>query len=152
MLVAGQCSIYAARPQACRNYDCRIFTAADIAPGGADKARISERVVRWRFTYANAEAQAAHQAVRAAARFIRDHAIHFPGGRVPDQPSQLAVLALKVYEVFLNSGSGPTGLGPTELGPTGLGQPRLGATEFPLDAAQLAAAVVAASRRFDEGQ
>jgi hypothetical protein len=32
---------------------------------------------------------------------VRDHASSFPGGRVPDNPTELAVLAIKVYDVFL---------------------------------------------------
>jgi hypothetical protein len=50
--------------------------------------------------------------VQAAASFIRDHAPSFPGGRVPTDPSQLVILAIKSYEVFLNLGRatpGPAG-------------------------------------------
>lgn len=32
MLVAGACSIYDARPRACRTYDCRVFTVTGIEP------------------------------------------------------------------------------------------------------------------------
>ena len=42
-----------------------------------------------------------HEAVKTAANFIRTHTRNFPGGRVPDNPSRLAVLAIKSYEVFI---------------------------------------------------
>ena len=39
--------------------------------------------------------------MRAAARFLRERAECFPGGAVPQSPAQVAILAIKVYEVFL---------------------------------------------------
>ena len=48
--------------------------------------------------------------------------IRFPGGRVPSRPSEIAVLAVKTYEVFL---------------------------EPPPSDAEIAAAIIAASRDFD---
>ena len=38
----------------------------------------------------------------AAANYIRQHVVRFPGGRVPSRPSEVAVLAMKTYEVFLD--------------------------------------------------
>jgi Fe-S-cluster containining protein len=102
MLAKGKCSIYEHRPQTCRSYDCRVFAAAGILAGGSDKAEINRRVRRWRFAYPTERDREEHRAVRAAASFIRDHAESFPGGRVPTDPSQLAVLAIKAYEVFLD--------------------------------------------------
>jgi uncharacterized protein len=96
------CSIYEHRPQTCRDYDCRIFTAAGILAGGDDKAGINQRVRRWKFTYPTGRDRQEQLAVQAAASFIRDHARSFPGGRAPTDPSQLAILAIKTYEVFLN--------------------------------------------------
>ena len=43
MLIDDKCSIYEHRPQTCRNYDCRIFSAAGIAAGDDDKALITQR-------------------------------------------------------------------------------------------------------------
>ena len=37
---------------------------------------------------------------------MRDNAAAFPGGAVPDDPAQLAVLAVKVAGVFLPGGPG----------------------------------------------
>lgn len=100
MLQPSGCAVYAKRPQTCRSYDCRIFAAAGIPAGGRDKAGINARVDRWRFTYPSERDREEHAAVRAAAAFIRDKAGSFPGGRVPADPSQLGVLALKAYAVF----------------------------------------------------
>jgi hypothetical protein len=97
----GDCSIYASRPGTCKDYDCRIFAAAGLMAGGADKSAINARVASWRFQYATQAARQRHQAVKAAAGFISKHAAAFPGGRVPTQPSELAILAIKVYTVFL---------------------------------------------------
>ena len=51
MLRDDRCSIYMDRPQTCRAYDCRIFTASDMQPGETDKALVSERTARWVFDY-----------------------------------------------------------------------------------------------------
>lgn len=112
MFESGKCTIYDHRPQTCRNYDCRVFTAAGIAAGGSEKAVINQRVKCWKFSYPNNLDRDEHLAVTAAATFIEAHANCFPGERVPDNPSDLAILAIKVYDVFLNKG-GRTG-GPAD--------------------------------------
>lgn len=101
MLSDGRCSIYADRPQTCRTYDCRVYAAAGLSPG-ADKPAIAERVRAWEFTYADDGARRAHDAVRRAARFIRDDAAGFPRGAVPDRAGEVAVAALKAYEAFID--------------------------------------------------
>jgi Fe-S-cluster containining protein len=101
MLSAGKCSIYAQRPQTCRDYDCRVFAAAGIAAGGEDRSAINRRVREWHFTYSTEEDQAAHAAVRSAAAFIQEKRDRFPG-RVPTAPTGIAVLAIKVYAIFLD--------------------------------------------------
>ena len=95
------CTIYAQRPRTCRDYDCRIYAAAGIEAGRQDTAVINARVRAWTFSFADDHAHRAQRAVRAAADFVRRHAAAFPGGRVPTQPSDLAVLAIKVHRVFL---------------------------------------------------
>jgi len=105
MLADGKCSVYQQRPQACRNYDCRVFTAAGVDAGGDDKATINQRVRLWAFSYPTEQDRREHDAVRAAATFVREHPSSFPGGRVPGSPSELAVLAIKVYDVFLRQPS-----------------------------------------------
>lgn len=102
MLSSNKCSIYANRPQTCRDYDCRIFAAAGIEAGGADKSVINQRVHEWRFTYAGDSERRDHDAVRQAATFIRDNRDSFLPAVVPTTPTGIAVLALKAYMVFLD--------------------------------------------------
>jgi uncharacterized protein len=111
MLIDDKCSIYEHRPLTCRNYDCRIFTAAGIAAGDDDKALITQRIRRWKFSYSTQRDLNRHSAVQAAAMFLREHAERFPAGIVPSNSSQLAIFAIKVYGVFLkyNDESGKTG-------------------------------------------
>jgi Fe-S-cluster containining protein len=102
MFANGGCSIYADRPETCRTYDCRVFAAAGMPAGGDDKSVINERVARWRFEYASDTDRIEHGAVRAAANYLRQHPVRFPNGRVPSRPSDIAVLAVKTYRVFLD--------------------------------------------------
>ena len=95
------CQIYKHRPLTCRLYDCRVLAAAGLTEGDPQQAPLLEHSRRWRFEYKTEEDRQRHQAVQAAARFIRDHAAAFPGGRIPAQPAQLAILAIKVHQVFL---------------------------------------------------
>lgn len=101
MFQQGKCSIYAQRPQTCLDYDCRVFAAAGIETN-ADRPVINQRIRQWRFSYESAADYQAHAAVKLAAGFISDHNAAFPEGCVPNNPSGLAVLAIKVYELFLN--------------------------------------------------
>lgn len=126
MFRSGLCTIYDARPQTCRDYDCRVFAAAGIAAGGPERTVINRRVNEWRFSYANEDERRQHAAVRAAAAFIRDKAEVFPA-RVPNTPTGIAVLAIKTYPVFL--------------------RPDLGAQSD----AQIADAILATCRAFDAG-
>jgi Fe-S-cluster containining protein len=102
LLKAGACSIYAHRPRICREYDCRVFPAAGITEaGGEEKAAVNRQIARWRFSHPTDGDRAAHDAVRAAAAFLRVHADAFPAGIVPRNPTQLAALAIAVHELFL---------------------------------------------------
>lgn len=126
MLVSGRCSIYADRPQTCLDYDCRIFAAAGIDAGGADKAAINQRVRSWRFDYPSESDRRAHEAVRAAAQFLRGGSSTRRGIRLPATPMGIAVLAIKVHALFLE---------PAHAAP---------------DEAALTQAVFEAARSFDE--
>jgi Fe-S-cluster containining protein len=132
MLANGRCSIYAQRPQTCRTYDCRVFAAAGIAAGGSDKTTINLRVQRWQFSYPTELDRREHRAVQRTARFIRQNAQSFPGGRAPGNPSQVAILAIKTYAVLLDSGD-------------------VECKEHAPQNAHIAAALVAACRHFDAG-
>jgi Fe-S-cluster containining protein len=115
------CSIYEHRPETCRTYDCRIFSAAGM-PAGEGKTMINERIASWRFAYEDEQARREHQAVTAVANYLRQHPVRFPNGRIPSRPSEIAVLAVKSYTVFM--------------------------AETP-DDARVAAGIVAACRDFD---
>ena len=118
----GGCSIYTDRPDTCRTYDCRIFTAAGMNAGDG-RTEINQRIGRWRFEYASEAARQQHGAVTAAANFLRQHPVRFPGGHIPSRPGDVAVLAVKAYEVFLRP---------------------------PASDAEVAAGIVEACRKFDQ--
>lgn len=100
MLVADACSIYDHRPMTCRAYDCRVFPAAGIAAEKDGKVVITQRTKRWRFDYPSEHDRTQHAAVQAAARFLHERAELFDG-ELPTNSTQLAVLAIKVHDVFL---------------------------------------------------
>jgi hypothetical protein len=79
-----------------------VFTAAGMPAGGADKSVINERVARWHFEFPTEADRRALRAVQAAASFLRQHPVRFPGGHVPSRASEIAVLAVKTYEVFID--------------------------------------------------
>ncbi len=114
MLIDDNCSIYEHRPLTCRNYDCRIFPAAGIAAGDKDKALITQHTLRWKFDYPDEQDRAQHRAVQAAAKFIGEHAESF-AGEAPSNSTQLAILAIKVHEVFLNDEDDSIGKLPSVL-------------------------------------
>lgn len=100
-LEQGRCRIYAQRPMTCRDYDCRVFTAAGIDAGDERKAVINARVRAWRFRFVSDEERRAFDAIRRASEFIRRHGDRFPAGFAPTAPTGIAVLALKIHRVFL---------------------------------------------------
>ena len=103
MLVDGACSIYEHRPRACRVYDCRVFPAAGVDP---DKALIATRTRRWRFGYPSPADDVRHEAVRAAATFIREHPDLVPAPAVPVTSTRLAVLAVEIHDAFMGRDEG----------------------------------------------
>lgn len=101
MLVDGKCSVYEDRPRTCRVYDCRVFAAAGMTDAGEGKEAITRQAVRWTFEFPSSTDIRLQAAVRHAADFLRGHAHLFPDGFVPANPTQLAVLAVKVHDAFL---------------------------------------------------
>jgi len=101
MFANGNCAIYAHRPETCRTYDCRVFTAASMN-AGEGRTEINERIASWRFEYPTPRDREEHRAVTATANFLRQQVVRFPGGYVPSRPSDIAVLAVKAYQVFLD--------------------------------------------------
>jgi hypothetical protein len=100
-LESGSCTIYAHRPMTCRDYDCRVFAVAGIDAGDERKAVINARVRAWRFSFADDAERRAFAAIRRAAGFIRRHGDRFPAGFAPTAPTGIAVLAMKIYPVFM---------------------------------------------------
>lgn len=95
----GRCTIYADRPQTCRDYDCRVYAAAGLEPDG-HRPVILERVREWRFEFADEAARERAAAVRRAAQFIRAHVETFPAAFQPRSAAGISVLALKVFRLF----------------------------------------------------
>ncbi len=102
MLVDNGCSIYEHRPRTCRTYDCRVFPAAavDVEAGDDAKSAIARRTRRWEFTVATMEDETRQRAVKAAARFLADREVLWPGGLRPSATG-LAVLAVEVHHLFV---------------------------------------------------
>lgn len=98
-LEARQCSIYAHRPQTCRDYDCRIYAAAGLLPDG-DRPVIHQRVLAWRFGLESEADRRAAEAVRRAAQFIQRHADLFPPGTRAHSATAAGVMAVKSWELF----------------------------------------------------
>jgi Fe-S-cluster containining protein len=122
MFVDGRCSIYSDRPETCRTYDCRVYAAAGIE-AGEGRTMINERIADWEFDFVDEQDREAYRAVRAAAAYLRQHPVRFPNGRIPSRPAEIAVLAIKSYEVFLDP---------------------------PHDDREIAAGIIAAVRHFDQ--
>lgn len=101
MLEAGRCTIYAARPLTCRDYDCRIYTATMLLPDG-ERPVIRERVLEWRFDFATPEERTQGEALRRAAAFITEHAALFPPPVRAHSAAAAAVLAVKTWPLFVN--------------------------------------------------
>jgi hypothetical protein len=99
-LCGGRCSIYADRPQTCRDYDCRIYAAAGLIPDGS-RPVIAARVRAWRFAYESDQDRSEAQAVSRAAQFIRAHQALFPASMRAGSATAAAVLAVKTYPMFL---------------------------------------------------
>lgn len=104
MLEAGRCSIYADRPRTCRDYDCRLYAAAELLPDG-HRPVIQERVREWRFDYEDDAARARAAGLRRAAAFIRANQRHFPEGMRAHSATAAAVLAVKVHALFMDAGA-----------------------------------------------
>jgi len=101
MLVDNRCSIYEHRPRTCRTYDCRVFPAAGVEVDDEPKALIAQRVRRWRFDYPTPDDRARHDAVKAAAVFVRAHCAELPEESLPANSTQLAVLATQIHDAFI---------------------------------------------------
>jgi hypothetical protein len=103
MLVENKCSIYADRPQTCRDYDCRVYAATGTLPDKETQPVIAERVRAWEFETPSEKSKRELAAARASAAFIARNEALFPAGSLPRNPAQRAALALRVYRLFLEA-------------------------------------------------
>ncbi len=101
MLVDNGCSIYEFRPETCRSYDCRIFPAAGVELDEPDKEPIARRARRWRFDHPTELDRVEHGAVRAAARFVREHRDELPAESRPRSATGIAIAALAICGTFV---------------------------------------------------
>lgn len=108
MFIDSKCSIYADRPQTCRIYDCRIFSATEIEINAEAQLAIREQARRWRFEYLSEADKIDQAAVLAAANFITKNRDSFLPKVLPNHPAVLANLALKVHHIFLEEAGEPT--------------------------------------------
>lgn len=99
MLIEDHCSIYEDRPETCRNYDCRVFTATELAPD-RPQTEIAKQVELWRFDHSGPHGKATHALISETAAFLRRNRDMFPRGVLPEYPAQLAALTLRLYKVF----------------------------------------------------
>ena len=125
MLKYGTCLIYDHRPATCRSYDCRIFPATGIQISGKDKVLITQQVQRWKFNLIEADEIKKHKAVQKAASFLKHKSKLFPPDELPGNPTQLAIMAIKVHDLFLEQ------------------------EEAPLDDTKRVEAVITAGKKFD---
>jgi Fe-S-cluster containining protein len=103
MLVDDRCSIYDDRPQTCRKFDCRVLSAAGLAPDGAGQDALAERVSQWQFDVDTPRDRVTRDAVRGAAAFIEEHPECFEPGRNPVNAVQRSVIALAIYDEFVGA-------------------------------------------------
>lgn len=101
MFIENKCSIYSDRPQTCRIYDCRIFSATNIELDFEAQQAIREQARKWQFDYPQQIDHSTQAAVHAAASFIIKNRQLFPEKSLPSHPAVLANLALKAHHIFL---------------------------------------------------
>jgi Fe-S-cluster containining protein len=100
MLIDNQCSIYEDRPQTCHDYDCRIFAATGISVDQQTQPEIAQRVKEWAFNFESEASPEEDRVLKEAAVFLGTNRELFPPWSIPNNPVQLAVLAVRIYPLF----------------------------------------------------
>lgn len=100
MFKKGRCSIYAYRPETCRQYDCRVYPATGIFPDDK-KSQIYQKAKRWRFDLSSPDDRKAFEAVQKASRFITQYRELFPETFFPRNAPQQAALAIRIHLEFM---------------------------------------------------
>lgn len=88
LLTERGCSIYGDRPRVCRRYDCRMYAITGVAVDPR-QPEIAQRVGAWGI--------AADTKLARVAALLLSRRDLFPPGVLPDQPGQIAVLAVRTY-------------------------------------------------------
>jgi uncharacterized protein len=119
MLVGDQCSIYEDRPQTCRRYDCRVLAATGVPVDAKTQPDIAARVKSWVFQYEDPQSRQEQDGLAQAAAFLQGHADLFPPGWVPEQPAQVAALAVRIHRAYVSlvamTGAGGEALPASEI-------------------------------------
>lgn len=102
MFEDGKCSIYESRPETCRQYDCRVLAAAGASLKGESEA-IASRVNSWQFSFENNASLDIANAIRASMAFLKQQAKSFPEDYLPVTETQLAALAVRIHQEFLDT-------------------------------------------------
>jgi Fe-S-cluster containining protein len=100
MFKKGRCSIYACRPETCRQYDCRVYPATGIFPDDK-KSQIYKKAKVWKFDISSSDDMNAFEAIQKAATFITEYRKLFPKAFFPRNAPQQAVLAIKIHSEFM---------------------------------------------------
>lgn len=110
MLIDDRCSIYEHRPRTCRTYDCRVLPAAgvQIDADDHDKTLIASRAERWVFSHPTEIDRVQHEAVKAAAQYLREHRSDLPPGAVPGAATALAIAAIEIHDLLIADTTNPT--------------------------------------------
>jgi len=98
MLGALGCTIYDARPRACRVYDCRVFAITGVVPDEPGRTAVATRVAQWRFAVSSDDDQLRWDAVRAAAEFLATYPSTTGMGS-----TARALAALRVHPLFIEA-------------------------------------------------
>lgn len=98
----NRCSIYESRPNTCKKFDCRIFTAAGLKADDHFKSQISNQAERWEFSFPNEIDKIEFKALNRTVNFIKENKELFPVEIFPALNSELAILSIKVYKALIN--------------------------------------------------
>ena len=103
MLVRNKCSIYRYCSATCRIFDCRVLAASGLNLDDNDNNLIVRQARRWKFSCPTKRDRNLLSAVQHAATFLIRHPECIQNNLVPGDAIQNSVLAIKVYDVFLNN-------------------------------------------------
>jgi len=106
MFVDGTCEIYEFRPQTCRRFDCRILSATGLFES-EERPLVNRKILQWEFEFEDELSRKQYNAVKSAALFLEQHGSFFPENWVPPNPVQRAVLAVQVFDIFLEENESP---------------------------------------------